>query len=50
MKIHDESKALKCPECGKLFVTSQKLKEHMNTHTGTPGTVYCTVKTEYAYS
>ena len=36
MRIHDESRALKCLECGKLFDTSQKHKEHMNTHTGKP--------------
>jgi hypothetical protein len=26
MKIHDESKAIKCQECGKLFDTTQKHK------------------------
>ena len=34
MKIHDESKALKCDVCLKLFANKSKLKAHYRTHTG----------------
>ena len=34
MKIHDESKALKCDVCFKLFSTKHQLTSHFRTHTG----------------
>ena len=34
MKVHDESKAMKCDVCLKLFSTKRELKRHYRTHTG----------------
>ena len=34
MKLHDESKALKCEICLKLFSGKSKLEIHYRTHTG----------------
>ena len=34
MKIHDESKALKCDVCLKLFCNKSSLEAHYRTHTG----------------
>ena len=34
MKVHDESKALKCDVCLKLFTNKSKLESHYRTHTG----------------
>ena len=34
MKVHDESKALKCDVCLKLFSNKSNLDDHYRTHTG----------------
>ena len=34
IKVHDESKALKCDVCLKLFSTKRDLEFHYRTHTG----------------
>ena len=34
MKVHDESKALKCDVCLKLFCNKTQLEIHYRTHTG----------------
>ena len=34
MRIHDDSKCLKCDVCLKIFLFKSKLEKHYRTHTG----------------